>query len=146
MWGVSVAVGVLAVIGAGVIATVGRMAWPRMTAALTLTGSAGIIGGSFGPALHSAVTKVDKAAGQAVGRLTGTVLVGLVGLIVIGVWALWIYHGQIDLRTIGVSAAVPLVINLIPGVAGTVAIFVVGMIPQIVSGLIGLLFFGTWGG
>lgn len=158
MWGVSVIVGVLALVGAVLIIWPGRMKWPRVAAALALTGAAGIIGGSLGPPLHKGVTWLDGKACDAIAKLVGThsaagkpitpgtAFAGIIGVFFVGVWAWWIYHKQIDLKTLGLSLAIPLLVTLIPGVVGDVAIFVIGLVPQLVSGLLGLLYSGSWGG
>lgn len=146
MWEVSLTVGALALVGAGLIATVGKQKWPRIAVALTLTGVSGLVNGSFGPTLHNAVTKADHAVGQATNTLLGTAITGVIGIIIVGWWVLWVYNGKLDLGTLALSAAVPLVVNLIPGMLGTAAIYAIGIIPQVTSGLISLLYFGSWGG
>lgn len=137
---VTAALGVLALVGAALIATVGRMQWPRVTAALVLTGVAGILNSTIGPTIRNGITNADSYLGQFIGRWTGTAVTGVIGLIVLAVAAFWIYQGRIDLRTLGVTAAIPPTITLIPGTLGTIAVTVVGLVPWVVAGVIGWLF------
>ncbi len=146
MWGVPLGVGSICLLAAGVIATAGRMMWPRAVVALTLSGTAGILRGSFGPWLHEKITRAEQLAGPRVGEYTGLAVTVIAACIVLGFWGFWIYHQQIDIRTLGLTATIPLVVSFIPGAFGTVVIFVVGLVPFIVSGLVGLLIFGSWGG
>lgn len=136
---VTATLGVLALVGAIVIATVGRMQWPRVTAALVLTGVAGILNSTIGPTVRDGINNADSYLGQFVGRWTGTAVTGIIGLVVLAVAAFWIYQGRIDIRTLGVTAAVPPTITLIPGTLGTIAVTAVGVVPWLVAGVIGWL-------
>jgi hypothetical protein len=146
MWGVSIGVGLVALAFAILIATVGRQKFPRLAIALMLTAVAGLVAGSFGPALHHGVTAADSYASASIGRWTGTAVTGFLALVVIGVWGFLVYHGQLDLRTLGLTAAVPLFVNLVPGIFGTIAIFVIGIVPEVVGGLLSWGLYGHWGG
>lgn len=137
---VTAAVGIVALLGAVVIATVGRMQWPRLAAALVLTGVAGVLNSTIGPALQRAVTAVDRQAGQFIGRWTGTAVIGLVGVVVLAVAAFWIWQGRIDMRTLGVTALVPPTVTLIPGAVGSMAVAAVGVVPMLLGGAISWLF------
>lgn len=137
---VTATLGVLALVGALVIATVGRMQWPRVTAALVLTGVAGILNSTVGPTARNAINTADSYLGQFIGRWTGTAVTGVIGLVVLSVAGFWIYQRRIDIRTLGVVAAVPPTITLIPGTLGTIAVTVVGIVPWMAAGIIGWLF------
>ncbi len=140
MGGVSVAVGVLSLIGAAVLATVGNMAWPRVVVALVLTGVAGILNGSFGPAIHRAVTTADGKASQVIGQFTGTAVTGLLAIVAFAALAFWVWRDHIDTRTLAVAAVVPATVTMIPGAFGTVATAVVGFVPLVVSAVLRFAF------
>lgn len=141
---VSATVGILAGVGALLLATVGRMQWPRLIAALVLTSVAGILNSTFGPTAHGWATAVDGFVGQFIGRWTGTAVIGVVGLVVLAVAGFRVYQRNIDARTLVAVAAVPPTVTLIPGTLGAVAVAVVGFVPWVLSWVIAL-FFGLGG-
>lgn len=130
---VSATVGAVSLVAALLIATVGRMAWPRLVVALTLTGSAGLLNSTFGPWIRSGVNRADDFLAQFIGDWTGVVVTGLIGVVVLAVAGFWVANGKIDLRTLGVVAAVPPTVTLIPGALGSIAVTVVGVVPWLVS-------------
>lgn len=137
---VSLAVGLLSLVLAGLIATVGGMAWPRAVVALTLTGSAGLLSSTLGPTIRDAVGRADAAIGSILGRFTGLAVTGLLGILVVGFLALRVLRNVIDSRTIAAAAATPPVVALIPGVAGSIATTVVGIVPWLVTAVFSLAF------
>lgn len=137
---VTATVGVLCLVGALLIATVGRMQWPRVTAALVLTGSAGLLNSTIGGMIHNGVTNVDSKLGRAIGSWTGVVVTGLIGMIVIAVAGFWIYQRRIDMRTLAVTAAVPPTVTLIPGTFGTAAVTIVGLVPSMIAWAVTFMF------
>ncbi len=146
MWGVPLIIGSISLIAAAVIATAGNMIWPRVVVALIITGVSGLLSGSVGPLIHRGTTALDNFVAPYIGEYTGLTITFAVAFIIIGVWGFWMYRQKIDLHTLGASALIPVSVNLIPGTAGTVAIFVVGLIPKLTAGVIGLAFFHHWGG
>jgi len=140
----SIAAGVICLVLAGLLITVGQMHWPRVAVALVLTGVAGIINGTIGRPLHTWVTWTDHLVGQTIGRFTGIAIVGIIAIVVLGVFGAWIYHQKIDNATLAVTAAVPLVGPLLPGPIGTVAMFVIGIVPSLLGAGVSWLFFGRW--
>jgi hypothetical protein len=133
MGGVTATVGVLCLVAALLIATVGRMVWPRVVVALTLTGSAGILNSTVGPYVRTWVNRADAFLGQFIGQWTGTVVTGLLGLVLFTVAGFWVAQKKVDLRTLAVTAAVPPTVTLIPGTLGTVAVALVGFVPWLVA-------------
>jgi hypothetical protein len=138
------AVGVICGVAALLIATVGRMQWPRLVVALTLTAAAGILHSTIGGYVHHGAGKVDHWAAQGIGKWTGTYITGLVGAVVLALVAFRIYHDVINGKTLALVSTVPATVTLIPGLAGTIATTVVGIVPWILSGIVSLLFFGSW--
>lgn len=130
---VTASAGVICLIGALLIATVGRMQWPRVAAALVLTGVAGVLNTTIGPTIRHGVNLADHRAGEFIGAWTGTAVFGLIGVAVIAVTGFWIYQGRIDMRTLGATALVPPTITLIPGAIGTVATTIVGLVPWVIG-------------
>jgi hypothetical protein len=134
---VSVAVGLVCLVVALIFATVGKMAWPRVTVALVLTAAAGLLNGTIGPAVHRMVTRLDAQAAHAIGRWTGATITGLLALVVLGVAGFWVWQKKIDFRTLGVVAAVPPTVTLIPGALGAAAVAVVGIVPLVGAAVVG---------
>lgn len=142
--GPSAAAGAICLVLAGVLITVGRMRWPRLAVALVLTGSAGLVNGTIGGALHRAATAVDGWIGSAIGKLTGTAVTGLLALAIIASVAFWVHNKRIDNKTLAGAAMVPLVSSLVPGTAGVIVMTATGAVPAILGGLVSWLFLGTW--
>jgi hypothetical protein len=141
---VTAAVGVICGVAALLIATVGRMQWPRLVVALTLTAAAGLLNSTFGGYIHTGATMADHWVGQGIGKWSGTIISGLVGAVVLALVGFRIYHDVINGKTLALVSTVPATVTLIPGLAGTIATTVVGIVPWILSGIVSLLFFGSW--
>src|SRR5689334_6324075 len=137
---VSASVGAICLLGALLIATVGRMHWPRVVVALVLTGMTGLLNTSVGRWLHDGATRLDTTAAHVVGRWTGVVVTGLAAIAVLAAAAFWVWHRHINMRTLGAVAAVPLTITLIPGTVGAVAIACVSIVPTVIAGLVSAAF------
>jgi hypothetical protein len=140
----SVAVGVICLVLAGVLITVGRMQWPLVAVALVLTGTAGVVNGTIGVTVHQAATQVDRWAGQAIGTLTGVAVTGVVALALVAALGFWIYQRRIGTGALLATAAVPVASTLIPGTAGVVIMTIVGIVPAVLGGVVSWLFFGAW--
>ncbi len=137
---VTAAVGVISLVGAALLITVGRMQWPRLVVGLVITGVAGILNTTIGPTIRDGVNTADDHLGQFIGEWTGTTVTGLIGAIVLGTVAFWVWRNQIDLRTVGVAALVPPTITLIPGALGTAATTVVGVVPWALGAVLSFAF------
>jgi hypothetical protein len=137
---VSAAVGVVCLIAAGVLIVAGRWQWPRLIVALVLTGSAGLLSSSVGGWIQRSVTGVDSRIGSFIGQWTGATVTGLLSLILLAVLGFWVWHGRIDTKTVGVAAAVPMTVALIPGPLGTFAVAAVAIVPSVLGGVIAWLF------
>lgn len=138
--GPSLAVGVLSIVIAVLIATVGGMAWPRLVVALTMTGTAGLLNGTLGPTMRAAINSADAATGSVLGRFTGVAITGLIGVLVIGFLALRVWQNVIDTRVIAAAAAAPLTVTLIPGTVGSIATIVIGVVPWFITTIFGFAF------
>jgi hypothetical protein len=137
---VSAGVGVVCLVAAGVLIVAGRWQWPRVIVALVLTGSAGLLGSTVGRWVQHGVTNVDHRAGTFVGRWTGATIFGLLALVLVAMLAFWVWHGQVDSKTISVAAAVPASVSLIPGPLGAFAVAAVSIVPSVLGGVIAWLF------
>lgn len=137
---VSAGVGIICLVAAGVLILAGRWQWPRLIVALILTGSAGLMSATIGGLLQRSVTRLDNKAGSFIGQWTGTVVTGLIAVVLLAVLAFWVWHQQIDTKTVGVAAAVPLTVSLIPGPAGAFAVGAVSIVPIVVGGVVAWLF------
>lgn len=137
---VTATAGVLSLVVALLIATVGRMVWPRVVAALVLTGVAGILNSTIGPAVRIGVGALDAQLGMFIGRWTGTAVMGVIGVVVFVIAAFRIVRRDIDMRTLAVTAAVPATVTLIPGMLGTIAVTVVGIVPWVAARILAFMF------
>ncbi len=148
----TLAAGAIAFVAALVMATVGRMRIPLLIVALTLTASGGAIEGTVGPWIRDKMQWVADLASNAiqsnlqdvpflqVAALSGTVIMYCVGLAVFGVLAFMILNQQIDHRTLGVALVAPVTTYLIPGAGGTIAVWMVTLVPSILGAGISMLF------
>jgi hypothetical protein len=137
---VSAAVGVVCLIAAGVLIVAGRWQWPRLIVALVMTGSAGLLSSTIGVWAQHSVSNIDGRIGSFIGQWTGATVTGLLSLILLAVLGFWVWHGRIDTKTVGVAAAVPMTVALIPGPLGTFAVAAVTIVPSVLGGVIAWLF------
>lgn len=138
--GVSAGVGVLCLVAAGLLIVAGEWQWPRLIVALVLTGVAGLTHATVGNVMHRSVTRLDARVSGVVGGWTGVAVTGVVGVVLLGLLAFWVWHKQVDMKTVGVAAAVPLSVSLIPGPLGTFAAGLVSIVPAMLGGAVAWLF------
>jgi hypothetical protein len=137
---VSAGVGIVCLVAAGVLILAGRWQWPRTIIALVITGAAGLLSSTVGAWMQGTVTQLDRRAAGFIGQWTGVVVTGLIAAVLLAVLAFWVWHGQIDTKTVGVAAAVPLSVSLIPGPFGSFAVAAVSIVPALLGGGIAWLF------
>jgi hypothetical protein len=125
--------GLLCMAAALLLYFVGNNEIPRLTAALWVTGWAGLLNSTVGPTVNNFATKLDGMLGDAVNSLTGEVLTGGLGVIVLAPACYWIYYNTIETKHLAVMAAIPPTISLIPGTLGEVATTVVGIVPWLID-------------
>jgi hypothetical protein len=135
---VSAVVGLVCLVAAGVLIVAGKWQWPRLIVALVLTGSAGLLSSTIGGWAQRSVTGVDRRVGSFIGQWTGAAVTGLLSLVLLALLGFWVWRRQIDLKTIGVAAAVPMTVSLIPGPLGAVAVAAVSIVPWAVGSVIAL--------
>ena len=138
--GVTAAVGLVCLVAACLIWTVGRGHTPRLVVALVIAGSVGIVGSPLGGWIRRAVLYLDQLAGTATGRLTGVVVTGLIGLIALYVLAVHLWHNSVDIRTLAAALIAPVAMTSVPGVVGTVGASVLGAIASAVGMAVGAAF------
>jgi hypothetical protein len=137
---VSAGVGILCLVAAGVLIVAGRWQWPRLIVALVLTGTTGLLSSSIAGWVQGSVTKLDGKLSGFIGSWTGATVTGLLSLVLVACLAFWVWQGQIDTKTVGVAAAVPLTVSLIPGPVGAFALAAVSIVPSVLGGVIAWLF------
>ncbi|SCK05904.1 hypothetical protein [Streptomyces sp. WMMB 322] len=137
---ISVTVGVLCLIAAVLLRTVGRRTAPRLTVLLVLAGVVGIVGTPVGDWLRTAVGWADTAVNTVIGRYTGAAAVGLIGLVAFLVIAFDLVNRAITNRTLACAAVLPVAGVAIPGTAGAVVMGVVGAIAGAFGAIGGFLF------
>lgn len=138
--GVSAGVGIVCLVAAGVLIVAGRWQWPRLIVALVITGVAGLLTSTIGSWMHASVTRLDRRASAFVGQWTGAAVSGILAVVLLGFLAFWIWHNQVDAKTIGVAAAVPVTVTLIPGPLGAFAVAAVSVVPAVLGGVVAWLF------
>lgn len=138
--GVSATVGVIALVAAALIWTVGNKHTPRLVVLLVMTGVAGLLGSQLGGWLRDGIGWADHTVGEAIGRLTGVIVLGLIAIVATYMLVMRVRARHIDNRTLGVAAVVPVAVSTIPGPAGAVAFGVITAITGAVGWAIGSLF------
>jgi hypothetical protein len=114
---VSGAVGLICLVAAFLMYTVGRGRLPRLIVVLTLTGVAGL-GGAVKDWLRQGVGWVDSLVGHVAGRFTGTVVIGLVGIVAVVYLVVGLVEKRADRLTLVAAAVAVLAVSSIPGPAG----------------------------
>lgn len=137
---VTVSAGVVCLVIALLIETVGGRQWPRVVVALVLTGATGILNGTVGPYIHRGITWIGTMTNHWVRSWIQVSVTVIIALTVLGIAAFRVWQDNIDRRTLGVVAAVPATVTLIPGIAGTIATTVVGIVPAIIGLLVAWAF------
>jgi hypothetical protein len=130
--GISASVGLVCLVAAVLMWTVGRRQTPRLAVLLVLTGAVGLLGSTLGGWLRTGVGYLDQLAATATGRLTGTVVVGLVGLVTLYVLSVHLFNNTISFRTLAAAVIAPVAITSVPGVIGSVG---AGVVNAIASGI-----------
>jgi hypothetical protein len=138
--GISASVGLVCLVAAFLIWTVGGKHTPRLVVLLVIAGTVGILGSPVGGWLRTAVGYLDSLAATATGRLTGTVVVGLVGLISLYVLIVHMKNKAISVRTLAAAVITPVAITSVPGVVGSVGASVVHAIASGVGMAFGAAF------
>lgn len=150
MWtlqmGVTAGVGVVCLILALLMATLGGNMWPPVQLALLITGVAGAMTTPIGGGIRDAVNSFGNWAGGALGQWTGISVLTVAAFAAAAVVILnvagefnvkGIGQGQgIDGRTKLLSASLPLFAGAIPGAAGALIATALGFITQIVAWVI----------
>lgn len=130
---VGAAAGVVCVVAAIVLYTVGQNEIPRLTAALWVTGIAGLMNSTIGPTINRFATGIDDRLGEAVNSLVGETITGGLGFLVILPAFFWIRRNQLQAKELLVLAAIPPTVSLIPGTFGQVVTTVVGIVPWLID-------------
>lgn len=118
---VTATVGVVCLVAAALIWTVGGRHTPRLVVALVMTGVAGIASTAAGSWLREAVGWLNTAVAGVIGRLTGAVVVGLVAAIALYVLVVHLRNRSVDNKTLVSAAIVPVAVTSIPGPIGAAA-------------------------
>lgn len=138
--GVSAAVGLICLVSAGLIWTVGQKHTPRLVVVLVLVGVLGLVATPVGAWLRSAVGWVDSLTGRLTGQLTGVVITGLIGFIALYVLVAHMYRRNINGKTLLAAGVVPIAATTIPGVIGTVAVSLTTALATAVAAVVGVIF------
>lgn len=137
---VSAGVGIICLAAAAVLILAGGWQWPRMIVALVLTGSAGLLSSTIGGWVQGTVTRLDTRVSGFIGTWTGAAVTGVLSLVLLACLGFWVWRGQIDTKTVGVAAAVPMTVTLIPGPVGALAVGAVSIVPSVLGAIIAFLF------
>jgi hypothetical protein len=132
--------GLLCMAGALLLFFVGNNEIPRLTAALWVTGWAGLLNSTIGPTISGLATSIDGKINDGINHFTGETFTGALGLLVLAPACFWVYHDTIETKQLAFMAAIPPTISLIPGTLGDVATTVVGIVPWLIDWAITWLF------
>lgn len=123
---VSVAAGLVCIVAAVLMWTIGGRHTPRLVVLLVLSGVTGILGTWAGRKLNQGVTFLDSAVASVSGQMTGVVVTGLLGAGLLYVLAIDMWQKRVSTRTLLVAAALPVTVVAIPGAFGSMAAGLVG--------------------
>lgn len=119
---VSATVGLVCLVAAGLIWTVGNRHTPRLVVALVITGMVGLGSTTFGTWARQVVGWLNQTTDRVTGQLTGVVVVGLVASIALYVLIVHLRRNSIDTKTLVSAAIVPIAVTSIPGPIGAAAV------------------------
>lgn len=139
-WGVPVSVGVICLIAAVLLLTLGGRQWPWLILVLIIGASDALMETPVGGYLHSGITWANDETGALLGRFTGVVVGSLVSITCIGILVIKVIRKQHDNWTYTTGALAPASVALIPGVIGTVLAFAITLPVWVLSQGIGLMF------
>ncbi len=137
---VTATVGIVCWVAAAVIWLIGNRHTPRLVVALAITGGVGILSTPVGHWLHSVADNLNVHIAALTGRLFGEA-VGFIGAAIVAYFvAHRVWQRRIDDRVVLASAALPIVVTFIPGVAGDAVTAVVFGVANAVGWAVGSLF------
>jgi hypothetical protein len=137
-WGVPAGVGVICLIAAVLLFTLGKKQWPWLILVLIIGASDALMSTPVGTYIHSAVTWANTETGSLIGRFTGVVVGGLVSITVLGILIIKVIRKERDNWTYTAGALAPPSVVLIPGVIGTVLTFAITLPMWLVSQVVSL--------
>ncbi len=137
---VTASVGLVCLVAAALIWTVGRRHTPRLTLALVITGMVGLAGTQVGSWGRTAVGWANNLLGQVAGRLTGTVVAGLLAAALFYVVVTHVWRRDIDTKTLVAGGVLPLAVTSVPGSIGAVMSTGVFMVANTMGWAVGALF------
>lgn len=140
--GYTLAAGLLALVFAGLIWTVGRQRWPRTVVILIIAGVGSLLASQAGRLAHSGILRVEGGLDHVTGALFGVVFPGIVALVLAAVVGFHLHHRNVGRGTLAAAAGLPLTASLVPGIAGTVLVGIVTFLSQAV-GYVGYLLFSS---
>ena len=137
---VSATVGLVCLVAAGLIWTVGNRHTPRLVVALIITGMVGLGSTAFGGWARQAVGWLNQTTDRLTGQLTGVVVVGLVAGIALYVLIVHLRRNAVDNMTLVSAAIVPIAVTSIPGPIGAAAVTAVSALSGTVAWAISAAF------
>lgn len=137
---VSGSVGLICLVAAGLIWTVGRRHTPRLALALVITGMVGLAATPLGSWGRTAVGWLNDLVGQVAGRLTGTVVAGLLAAVLFYVVVTHVWRRDIDTKTLVAGGVLPLAVTSVPGSVGAVMSTGVFAVANVMGWGVGALF------
>jgi hypothetical protein len=132
--GVSATIGLICLVAAALMWTIGRRWQPRVIVVLVLTGMTGLSGSQVGGWVRTAVAWADGLAGRLTGQMTGVVLVGLVATVALVVVVAHLWFGTVSRATLLAALVLPVAVTTVPGIVGDVSTTAVTAVTSVVGG------------
>lgn len=134
---------VAAIAAAMVVFLTWRKKAPTFTALLALVVGAGITGGIFGRTMREIVHWLQTLTSELTSKAFGMAVPAVLAVVLL----LWFLHDlhpkhKASHTTAAVALVLPLVVSSIPGVAGTVAVSVLGVIQSAMTAVVQAVFGG----
>jgi hypothetical protein len=137
--GVTITAGVICLVLATLMRTVWGGKYPPAILALTITGTAGILGTQVGGWVQYGYLWVATFLGGLIGRFTGVTIAGVVALVIAVIVGIHVWDhfrggkNEINDWTIGLGALLPASTVTIPGIVGTILTYALGAVTWAVS-------------
>jgi hypothetical protein len=146
--GVSLTVGLLALVAAGILWFFGQHMFPRVTMLLVMGGAIGLAGSQVGGWGNTAITWANDQIAKGLALITGspgltqpgTVIWAAGAIVLVAYVGFSFYRKSVDERVLGAAALAPLAAATIPGAFGSTVVSALTTIAGVVTWPIAAVF------